>query len=151
MSEEITICRKYTRQLQSHGSREFTFLLRPRLLCNCMDPNHTHFHHTFWSCSKIQPFWDHIHVMLCKVLGYKISQTCIVLILGHIVGSVHNGDYDLGFSCCLKKTITKNWLQSYAPDYRDWLNIIGNIQKMGRLTYRLKTMEDSFSKGWDKW
>ena len=84
------ICGKYTRPLQSHGSREFTFLLRPRLLCNCMDPNQTHM---FWSCSKIQPFWDHIHVMLCKVQGYKISQTCIVLILGHIVGSVHNEDY----------------------------------------------------------
>ena len=37
-------------------------------LCNCMDPNHTQ---VFWSCSKINPFWAHIHVMLCEVLGYK--------------------------------------------------------------------------------
>ena len=57
-----------------------------------MDPNHTRVIHVFWSLSKIQPFWEHIHVVLCEVLGYKIPQTCLVLNLGHMEGTVHKGD-----------------------------------------------------------
>jgi hypothetical protein len=50
-----------------------------------------------------------------------------------------------------KKAIIKNWLQSVEPDYRQRLNIIGDIRTMVGLAYRLKTKEDSFSKGWDNW
>ena len=154
---------------QSHGWREFTwknqirFFITPKIssrqmntqqscwrLCNSVDPNHTH---VFWSCSKIQPYWDHIHAVLCEVLGYKIPRTCLVLYLGHIEGSVHKGDQYLTkiLLAAAKKAITKNWLQPVAPVYRQWLSIICDIQTMERLTYRLKTKEDSFSKGWDKW
>ena len=71
-------------------------------------------------------------------------------------GTVHKGDQYLimillYFIAAAIKAITKNWLQSVAPDYRQWLNIISVIQTMERLTYGLKTKEDSFSKGWYKW
>ena len=99
---------KIHQAIHSHGWIEFTwkklisFFITPRItskqtntqqpcwrLCNCMDPNHTHM---FWSCRKILPFWDHIHIVLCEVLGYKIPQTCLVLYLRHMEGSVHKGN-----------------------------------------------------------
>ena len=71
-------------------------------------------------------------------------------------GTVHKGDQYLimillYFIAAAIKAITKNWLQSVAPDYRQLFNIIIDIQSMERLTFRLISKEDSFSKGWDKW
>lgn len=68
-------------------------------------------------------------------------------------GTVLKGDQYLIkiFLATPKKAITKNWLQSVAPDHRQWLSIIGDILMMERLTYRLNTKEDSLCKGWDKW
>ena len=64
-------------------------------------------------------------------------------------GTVHKGDQYLIkiLLASAKKAICKNRLQSAAPDYSQCLNNIGDIQTIGRLTYRLKTKEDSFSKG----
>ena len=64
-------------------------------------------------------------------------------------GTVHEGDQYLIkiLLAAAKKAICKNRLQSAAPDYSQCLNNIGDIQTIGRLTYRLKTKEDSFSKG----
>ena len=154
---------------QSHGWREFLwknqihFFYTPKItskqtntqqscwrLCKHQEPHHTH---VFWSCSKMQPFWDCVHSVICKVLGYRIPQTCLILYLGHMEGSVHVGDQYLIkiLLAAGKKAITKNWLKEETPSYRQWVHIIGDILIMEKITYKLKVMEDTFLKGWEKW
>ena len=96
-----------------------------------MDPNHTQ---VFWSCTKTR-FWDHIQ---CAVQGSRIQNPPLVLYLGHMGGTVQKGDQYLIeiLLAAAKKAICKNRLQSAAADYSQCLNNIGDIQTMGRLTYR---------------
>lgn len=111
-----------------------------------MDSNHTHI---FWSCKKIQPFWDEVHSALCEVLGYQIARSLLVLYLGHIKGNVHAQDQYLVkiLLAAGKKALTKNWLKTATPHCKQWLTITEDIQAMEKLTYRLKLKEEYFSKG----
>ena len=65
-------------------------------------------------------------------------------------GTVHKGDQYLIKQIMQQKRPSLRTGSSVAPDYRQWLNIIGDIQTMKILAYRFKTKEDSFAKGWDK-
>lgn len=154
---------------QSSGWREFSwknqirYFITPRIKskqlkapqpcwrqCDQIDPDHTH---VFWSCSKIQPFWEAVHSVICVVLGYGIPSSCLVLYLGHMGGVVCPRDQYLVkiFLVAGKKAITRNWLKTDIPDYEQWRTIVDNIQDMEYLSFKLKIQEDLFQKRWEKW
>ncbi|TKS65943.1 PiggyBac transposable element-derived protein 4 [Collichthys lucidus] len=154
---------------QSGGWREFSwknqirYFITPRIKskqlkapqpcwrqCDQIDPDHTH---VFWSCSKIQPFWEAVHSVICVVLGYGIPSSGLVLYLGHMGGVVCPRDQYLVkiFLVAGKKAITRNWLKTDIPDYEQWSTIVDNIQDMEYLSFKLKIQEDLFQKRWEKW
>ncbi len=48
--------------------------------------------HIFWSCEKIQSFWDDVQVVMSEVLGYRIPRTSLFLLMGNIKGIVPKSD-----------------------------------------------------------
>ena len=118
--------------------------------CTQENPGHSHI---FWNCPKITPMWDMVHKEICKIIGYKIPNTCLVLYLGHIEESVHAGDQYLVkiLLVAAKKAITKNWLKKETPDYEQWRNLMDNIEEMERMTFRIRVRNDLYEKRWEKW
>lgn len=118
--------------------------------CDHGDPNHTH---VFWSCTKIRPFWDVVHAAIGEVLGYEIPNSCLVLYLGHMEGTVQKGDQYLAkiLLTAGKKAITRNWLKPDIPDYEQWRSIVDNIEAMERLTFKLRIRDDLYQKRWENW
>lgn len=159
----------HTTTTQSQKWREFTwknqirYFITPKIKtnhlkihqpcwrqCNHPEPNHTHI---FWSCTKIQPFWEKTHTTVCEVLGYKIPKTCVTLYLGHLEGKIQRKDQYLVkiLLAAAKKAITKNWLKTEAPHQRQWMSLIEEILEMEKLTYKIKMKEESFTIDWEKW
>lgn len=68
----------------------------------------------------MQLFWGNVHTVLCDVLGHVIPKSCLVLYLGHLEGSVHGSEQYLIRILLVvrKKTITKTWLKSDTPTYK---------------------------------
>ena len=76
-----------------------------------------------------------------------------MLYLGHIEESVHAGDQYLVkiLLVAAKKAITKNWLRKETPDYKQWRNIMDNIEEMEKMTFRIRVRNDLFERRWEKW
>lgn len=98
--------------------------------CGDMEVGHTHI---FWSCNKIQPFWELVNNTLKNIFGYNIPNDCKVMYLGNI------------------KAVTRLWLKPNTPNEQQWTNLIQNIYDMERLTYIIRLKESSFHKKWRKW
>lgn len=66
-------------------------------------------------------------------------KSCLVLYLGHLEGMVHVGDQYLARILLVdgKKTMTKNWLKSDTPSYKQWMSMIDDILVMEHLTYEI--------------
>lgn len=50
-----------------------------------------------------------------------------------------------------KKAITRNWYKLDPPSLKEWLNIVGEIYTMEKMTYTLRLKEDIFVDKWKKW
>jgi len=70
--------------------------------CGQLEADHTHI---FWSCEKIQSFWDDVQVVMSEVFGFKIPRTSMFLLMGNIKGIIPKSDqYDPACSLQKKKT-----------------------------------------------
>ena len=119
-------------------------------VCGSRDANHTHI---FWTCPKIQPFWNIVYNTLQKVLGYTIPKECKVMFLGNITESVRKEDLYLAkiLLSAARKAITRLWLKSSIPDQQQWKSIIQSIFIMEKLTYSIRLRDSSFKEKWRKW
>lgn len=118
--------------------------------CGEVNVNHSH---VFWFCPKIRKFWEDVHLVIGKILGYAVSKTCTLLYFGVITGNVMKEDryiLKIMLAAC-KKAITRKWNKIDPPSQDEWIKIIDEIQTMEQLTYRIRTQEDQYHKKWEKW
>lgn len=104
-------------------------------------------HHIFWSCPKIQIFWEHIWRIMQHILGQQIPMTCMSLYLGDLPeGMSGNDKYLLKIlTVAAKKAITRRWLQSIPPTVDDWKEIVKESHEMERLTFLLRLRKDVYT------
>ncbi len=109
--------------------------------CGQLEADHAHI---FWSCEKIQSFWDDVQVVMSEVLGYRIPRT------SYIKGIVPKRDQYLCkiLLVACKKTITRNWLKDSTLNCKQWFEIIEEILVMEELTYTLKMKKSAFRMDW---
>lgn len=109
--------------------------------------------HVFWSCPVLNLFWSEIHSGIEEILEIKIEKTAYILFLGNIPDSIKNmNKYLLRILlAAAKKAITRLWLQQPPPTRTQWEQIVTEIYKMERLTFRLRLQEETFKKHWGKW
>ena len=109
--------------------------------------------HIFWSCPKIEKYWQDVHSTIETIVGFEIPQTCSFLLLGNIPEEWLPRDKYLTkiFLAASKKAITRRWYQQEPPTTENWLDIIKEIRSMECLTFVLRLQEDKSHKLWEKW
>lgn len=44
--------------------------------------------HVSWLCPKIVKFWEDVHLVIVRILGYGVSKSCTLLYFGIMTGNV---------------------------------------------------------------
>lgn len=118
--------------------------------CGDVNTNHSH---VFWLCPKIAKFWEDVHSVIGKVLGYAVPKSCTLLYLGVITGNVLKEDryiLKIMLAAC-KKAITRKWYKIDPPLQDDWMTVMDKLHIMEQLTYRIRIQEDQYCQKWEKW
>ena len=119
---------------------------------NCGNDAANH-HHVFWSCPKIQAFWEDIQRTIQHILGLQIPPTCTTLYLGNLSDEITQSDKYLLriLTTAAKKAITRKWLQADPPTLSNWLEIVEEIHVLEKLTFLLRLRRDLYITRWSKW
>lgn len=81
--------------------------------------------HIFWSCPKLNGFWESIFQTISKVFGVIFPRNPQIAILGVIPETVESRNHVYLLQILLasaKKAITSNWLKKDPPVYGEWLS-----------------------------
>uniref|UniRef100_A0AAR2K0V3 Reverse transcriptase domain-containing protein n=1 Tax=Pygocentrus nattereri TaxID=42514 RepID=A0AAR2K0V3_PYGNA len=117
--------------------------------CGTAIPNHTHI---FWSCPKLQIFWDKVYRTIKQILQEVIPKDPTVALLGifpaGIQGRAKSYLLNIFFVAALK-CITIKWMQLEPPTYNAWVQKVGELYQMEKITYLLRLQRHVFSLRWD--
>lgn len=119
--------------------------------CGNYNVNHSHI---FWSCAKLQHFWDDSIGLLEDILRYKVPRDPRFLYLGLIPEGVIKKEDRYLFKIMTvahKKAIARNWLKSEAPQTGHWMAIMEEIYAMEEMTFHLQIKAGDFAQKWRKW
>lgn len=113
-----------------------------------------HHSHVFWLCPRMAQFWEGVHLVIVRILGYNIPQSCKMLYFGILTGNVVLRDdrylLKILLAAC-KKAITKRWYKPDPPTQNEWLKIVRGIHDMELLTHRIRSQEQQCQEKWKKW
>ena len=119
--------------------------------CGSSDANHAHI---FWNCHKITEFWGMVHRITQEILGYEFPMKHELMYLYmYSENIVHDGDSYL-FKILMvagKKVITRKWGTEDLPTQTHWVDTVGEIHMMERLTHRLRLTGSQMDSKWRKW
>ena len=119
--------------------------------CGSFDANHAHI---FWNCHKITEFWGMVHRITQEILGYEFPMKHELMYLYmYSENIVHDGDSYL-FKILMvagKKVITRKWGTEDLPTQTHWVDTVGEIHMMERLTHRLRLTGSQMDSKWRKW
>lgn len=169
-SEWFSMCNTQQTSTSSRKWREFgwknliRFFITPQIktkqlklqqscwrMCGHVDANHSHI---FWSCIKIQSFWNNVIHIMEEILNVKLPRDPRIVYLGLIPGETLEKKDTYLFkilTIAIKKALTRNWLKSDPPKPQQWLDIVEEIYTMEKLTFRLRIREGDFELKWQKW
>lgn len=83
---------------------------------DCGDDVANHLH-IFWSCPKLDSFWENTWRAMQDTLGWQISRTCTTLCLGDFPDEMTGNDKYLLkiMTVAAKKAITRKWFKLTRP------------------------------------
>lgn len=176
LSEQISeeewynMCKSQCTSTSSRVWKEFTwkniirFFITPKIrkelvsasqpcwrVCGHINVGHMH---VFWSCQKLDGYWDQIWQYIQNIIGYQIPKNCKVLYLGNLTRDIIRKEDEYLVKVLLsasKKTITRFWYKMEPPTVDQWLSTVEDIFVMEKLTHRLRLQEMQFCDKWEKW
>ncbi|KAJ0070083.1 hypothetical protein NL108_002397, partial [Boleophthalmus pectinirostris] len=128
------------------GSKADTSCCR---LCGNKKAGH---YHVFWSCPKLNQYWEIIKQNIDETFKVKIPLNFETMFLGKWTNDI-KGIKKYMWNIRLvasKKAITKKWMSDKLPNLEDWINIVEDISQMERLTLTQRLEYDSTSNGFIK-
>uniref|UniRef100_A0A8C5QG16 Reverse transcriptase domain-containing protein n=1 Tax=Leptobrachium leishanense TaxID=445787 RepID=A0A8C5QG16_9ANUR len=109
-------------------------------LCwRCSAPHADHLH-IWWSCPKVQLFWERIHEYVCKLVEPSPPFTPEFYLLHHTSCSISG--YKKSIIPCLlhaaRLTIPRFWKQDITPPLSVWFDEMECIRGVDELTFRAR-------------
>uniref|UniRef100_A0A8C8E244 Reverse transcriptase domain-containing protein n=1 Tax=Oryzias sinensis TaxID=183150 RepID=A0A8C8E244_9TELE len=116
--------------------------------CGSVVPNHTH---VFWTCPKLQNFWDEVYGAIKQVFQVDIPRDLMVALLGiipaQIRGRAESYLLNVLFTAALK-CITIRWMKTEPPTLDIWIQKVREIFQMERITFLLRHQMQNFNARW---
>lgn len=116
--------------------------------CGTQTANHTHI---FWSCAKLETFWDEVFKALELIFCHNFMKDPTVALLGltpmGIDGRAKKYLLQILITAALK-CITTKWLKPDPPTYSMWTDKVMEIYHMEHITYTLRLQKEKFMKRW---
>lgn len=116
--------------------------------CGTEVPNHTHI---FWSCSKIQHFWDEVYKAINQIFQVIIPRDLTVAVLGITPPGMHGRTtaylLNILFTAALK-CITISWMKTESPSFSAWIQKVKELYQMEKITYLLRLQLHIFRSRW---
>ena len=118
--------------------------------CHLAPADHTH---TFYSCSRLAPFWSSVYDTLSRVLGRMVAPSPFISIFGvpEIFSSFTRKECNIiaFVSLVARRHILLHWKDPKPPSSNSWLKDLMSFLCLEKIKYSLRGSSDRFDKTWD--
>uniref|UniRef100_A0A3B3CPH8 Reverse transcriptase domain-containing protein n=1 Tax=Oryzias melastigma TaxID=30732 RepID=A0A3B3CPH8_ORYME len=109
--------------------------------------------HMFWSCPRIQCFWEGISQAYTSIFGFNVSPCPLMLLFGICddrLSLPSGGHKIIAFSSLLaRRLILLKWKDTEPPNVSHWVKDVLFHLKLEKMRYTLKGSEQKFYKVWN--
>ena len=109
--------------------------------------------HIWWSCSKLQPFWQEVHSHIAKITSYTPDFTPGQYLLHHtsLPQSIYRKSLVLHLINAATQCIPIRWKDPIPPTLLDWQVRVDKIEMMDRLIHQANDNSEKFRHIWRCW